>query len=148
MPLIPDQEQIEYMLAHAGDNLAPQIIISSSICGPLVLLFLCLRLFSRRLVGVWVLSDWLIIIAFVRLLTATGLMHVTNLGQDLLRCMEYFLELLNTLWSRETHRLRRRPAHALHRKFTFHDRPTIEDKLTLTPPHSCSSVLRSSTSEQ
>ncbi|RYO83906.1 hypothetical protein DL766_001733 [Monosporascus sp. MC13-8B] len=67
MPALPTEEQVAYMLAHPDDNLIPNIIACTSICGIASIVFLALRFSSQRLVSSRgpTLSDWLLIIGWV-----------------------------------------------------------------------------------
>jgi hypothetical protein len=64
---LPSPEQLAYMVEHASDTLVPQVIACCATCGPLATLFVGLRFISRRLTGSSIiLSDWLIVVAWVR----------------------------------------------------------------------------------
>lgn len=68
MTKLPTAQQVIYMEAHAGDTLVPDIIICCSVCGIASIVFLLLRVWSRKIVhGRLKLhsSDWLLFIAWV-----------------------------------------------------------------------------------
>ncbi|KAI0839478.1 hypothetical protein F5Y06DRAFT_23125 [Hypoxylon sp. FL0890] len=60
----PSPEEIAYMMAHASDDLRPNIIVCVSICAFLAAVFVATRLFARWLHGnTLMLADYLIIFA-------------------------------------------------------------------------------------
>lgn len=68
MPQLPDAAQIAYMEAHINDTRVPDIIACTSICGIASIIFIVLRLISRRIAKSGMeMSDWLILFAWVSL---------------------------------------------------------------------------------
>jgi hypothetical protein len=66
MPRLPDAAEIAYMEAHIDDTRVPDIIACTSICGVASIVFVVLRLISRRFSkGGMETSDWLILFAWV-----------------------------------------------------------------------------------
>ncbi|KAI0107963.1 hypothetical protein F4776DRAFT_416780 [Hypoxylon sp. NC0597] len=84
----PSAEQIAYMMAHASDNLRPNIIVCVSICGFLATLFVAVRLFARWLHGnTLLLADYLIIFAlclYIPFCVTLGLCTNSGLGKHAL----------------------------------------------------------------
>lgn len=68
MPRLPDAAEIAYMEAHINDTRVPDVIACTSICGIASIIFIVLRLISRRVAkGGMEASDWLILFAWVSL---------------------------------------------------------------------------------
>lgn len=68
MPRLPDAAEIAYMEAHINDTRVPDIIACTSICGIASIVFIALRLISRRISKAGIAtSDWLILFAWVSL---------------------------------------------------------------------------------
>ncbi|KAI1409847.1 hypothetical protein F5Y13DRAFT_169053 [Hypoxylon sp. FL1857] len=78
----PTPEQIAYMMAHASDDLRPNIIVCVSICAFLAVLFVGTRLYARWLHGnTLLLADYLIIFAlFLYIPFCVALALCTNSG--------------------------------------------------------------------
>lgn len=66
MPRLPDAAEIAYMEAHINDTRVPDIIACTSICGIASIVFIALRLISRRISKAGIeTSDWLILFAWL-----------------------------------------------------------------------------------
>lgn len=88
MPKAPTQEQIAYMMAHIDDNLVPNIIIATSVCGAVATGFLFLRFYARRVAEAALqMSDWLLAVGWVCCtLTKSNTQLTGTCCQDILPC--------------------------------------------------------------
>ncbi|KAI2463957.1 hypothetical protein F4781DRAFT_95366 [Annulohypoxylon bovei var. microspora] len=82
---LPSPEQVAYMVAHASDDLRPNIIVCVSVCAFLSVVFVATRLFARWLHGnTLLLADYLIIFAlclYIPFCVALGICTNAGLGK-------------------------------------------------------------------
>lgn len=85
MPRLPDAAEIAYMEAHINDTRVPDVIACTSICGIASIIFIVLRLISRRVAkGGMEASDWLILFAWVSLNSCrSGIVQQFQCGRQL-----------------------------------------------------------------
>lgn len=102
------QEDLDYMRAHGDDNYKPDIIICTSICGIFSILFVVLRLYSRYIAVGRLrleLSDWLLLVAWVRPKVQGNFSYLLTLVSDILPRDRRVTQYFHCVWWRTTYPL-------------------------------------------